>query len=254
MLVSHHSETFSTRGWHSRKNLWTNLGCENIWNLCVCFSFEAIFWNMGSGDSIRNNVGSPPMLFFGRPVKVQRTQNKSHSADGHCLTERGDNPSGTLQLLVWWKPPHVMMENWPKKKHVPPIAKTKKAFWFLIPYPLRIQRSYRKWSMYGWFTPAFTQLKWWVSIAMLNNHRVNIWRCPKMGVPPVIIHFNRIFPYKPSSYWGIYPYPGRPSSRLAGGPPQRASSSAATEDLKNQRQLQIAGVLGPWDGFEAFWK
>jgi len=89
---------------------------------------------------------------------------------------------------------------------------------------------------------------------MLNNHRVNIWRCPKMGVPPVIIHFNRIFPYKPSSYWGIYPYPGRPSSRLAGGPPQRASSSAATEDLKNQRQLQIAGVLGPWDGFEAFWK
>ena len=25
---------------------------------------------------------------------------------------------------------------------------------------------------------------------------------PEIGVPPVIIHFNRLFPDKPSSYWG----------------------------------------------------
>ena len=29
-----------------------------------------------------------------------------------------------------------------------------------------------------------------------------IWRFSKMGVDPVIIHFNRIFPDQPSSYWG----------------------------------------------------
>ena len=74
-----------------------------------------------------------------------------------------------------------------------------------------------------------------------------------MGVPPVIIHFNRIFPYKPSIFGVSIPTQAGHFAGLAGGPPQRASSSAATEDLKNQR-LQIAGVLGPWDGFEAFWK
>ena len=30
----------------------------------------------------------------------------------------------------------------------------------------------------------------------------SIWRFPKIGVPPVIIHFQGIFHYKPSSYWG----------------------------------------------------
>jgi hypothetical protein len=209
---------------------------------------------MGSGDSIRNNVGSPPMLIFGGQWRSKGPRTRAIVLmaivwqNGEItLRVRSSSWFGENHLMLWWTTDQ-------KTSIVHPSQKQKKAFWFLIPYPLGIQRSYRKWSMYGWFTPAFTQLKWWVSIAMLNNHRVNIWRCPKMGVPPVIIHFNRIFPYKPSSYWGIYPYPGRPSSRLAGGPPQRASSSAATEDLKNQRQLQIAGVLGPWDGFEAFWK
>ena len=28
------------------------------------------------------------------------------------------------------------------------------------------------------------------------------WGFPSMGVPPVLIHFDGIFPYKPTSYWG----------------------------------------------------
>ena len=38
-----------------------------------------------------------------------------------------------------------------------------------------------------------------------HTHIIPIWRFPEMGVPPVIIHFNRMFYYfyyKPSSYWG----------------------------------------------------
>ena len=36
-----------------------------------------------------------------------------------------------------------------------------------------------------------------------------MWGFPQMRVPPVIVHLNRIFPYKPSSYWGtaIYGHP-----------------------------------------------
>ena len=37
------------------------------------------------------------------------------------------------------------------------------------------------------------------------------WGVPQMGVPPVIIHSNRIFPHKPSSYWGT-PIYGTPLS------------------------------------------
>ena len=29
-----------------------------------------------------------------------------------------------------------------------------------------------------------------------------MWWFPEIGVPPVLIHFRRIFVYKPSSYWG----------------------------------------------------
>ena len=37
----------------------------------------------------------------------------------------------------------------------------------------------------------------------------DIWGFPSMGVPPVIIHFNGIFHYKPSSYGGT-PIYGNP--------------------------------------------
>ena len=32
---------------------------------------------------------------------------------------------------------------------------------------------------------------------------IGIWRCPKIGAPPIIIHFSRIFPYKPSIHFGV---------------------------------------------------
>ena len=38
---------------------------------------------------------------------------------------------------------------------------------------------------------------WW-----LESCQISIWRFPKTGVPPVIIHFNGIFLDKPSSYGG----------------------------------------------------
>ena len=40
-------------------------------------------------------------------------------------------------------------------------------------------------------------------------HWQRIWGFPEMGVPLVIIHFRRIFPSKPSSYWGT-PIIGNP--------------------------------------------
>ena len=39
---------------------------------------------------------------------------------------------------------------------------------------------------------------WW-----LESCQISIWRFPKIGVPPVIIHSNGIFLDKPSSYGGI---------------------------------------------------
>ena len=39
-------------------------------------------------------------------------------------------------------------------------------------------------------------------IIILLYFSFSIRRFPKIGVPPVIIHFNGIVHYKPSSYWG----------------------------------------------------
>ena len=36
-----------------------------------------------------------------------------------------------------------------------------------------------------------------------NHIQSSIWRFPKTGLTPVIIHFSRFFHDKPSSYWGI---------------------------------------------------
>ena len=35
---------------------------------------------------------------------------------------------------------------------------------------------------------------------------LSLWRFPEIGVPPVLIHLNGIFPYKPSSYGGTSIY------------------------------------------------
>jgi hypothetical protein len=48
----------------------------------------------------------------------------------------------------------------------------------------------------------------WVTFKVSVNLPEGIWRFPEMGVPPVIIHFSRIF-QNPSSYWGT-PISGRP--------------------------------------------
>ena len=56
-----------------------------------------------------------------------------------------------------------------------------------------------------------TPLPYWTSTVSSGDYPIDrcdvpwylaTWRFPEMGVPPVIIHFNRTFPYKPSSYLG----------------------------------------------------
>ena len=47
-----------------------------------------------------------------------------------------------------------------------------------------------------------------------------MWRFPEIGVPPVIIHFNGIFLYKPSSYWGTTIYRNPHIDYVQGGAPQ----------------------------------
>ena len=49
------------------------------------------------------------------------------------------------------------------------------------------------------------QISWRPSGADVARHGVsknNIWGFPRIGVPPVIIHFSGIFDYKPTSSWG----------------------------------------------------
>ena len=53
------------------------------------------------------------------------------------------------------------------------------------------QRDYRWWSC---CTITIHWLNEWGNIPIF----IDIWRFPEIGVPPVIIHFSRIFPYKPS--------------------------------------------------------
>ena len=52
------------------------------------------------------------------------------------------------------------------------------------------------------------QSSWWIvlslSVSIVPFHNYCIWRFPKKGVPPVIIHFSRMFHYKPTSYWGTH--------------------------------------------------
>ena len=55
---------------------------------------------------------------------------------------------------------------------------------------------------------------------MISWYSLNVsttWRFPEIGLPPVIIHFNAIFQYKPAIFWGlsIYgpPHPGLESIR-----------------------------------------
>ena len=45
---------------------------------------------------------------------------------------------------------------------------------------------------------------------MLHGSHASMWWFPNIGMPPKIIHFSRIFPYKPSSYWG---------TSISGNPP-----------------------------------
>ena len=45
-----------------------------------------------------------------------------------------------------------------------------------------------------------------VASNMAGTSSIDRWGFPEMGVPLVIIHLYRIFPYKPSSYWGTYIY------------------------------------------------
>ena len=61
-------------------------------------------------------------------------------------------------------------------------------------------------------TPIFRNNHLWTVYATI--HVFSTWRFPEIGVPLVIIHFNWIFHYEPSSYWGtsIYgnPHVGNP--------------------------------------------
>ena len=43
------------------------------------------------------------------------------------------------------------------------------------------------------------------SIVYDTQLTIHIWRFPEMGVPPVIIHSNGIFPKKNHPFWG-YPH------------------------------------------------
>ena len=50
----------------------------------------------------------------------------------------------------------------------------------------------------------------WHSDVRLVKHQSKcieqIWRFPKIGVPPVIIHFNGIFPFTKTIYFGVPPW------------------------------------------------
>ena len=62
-----------------------------------------------------------------------------------------------------------------------------------------------------------------------SPHR-HLRRCPEMGVPPVLIHFNRIFPYKPTSYGG---------TPILGPPPPLQHISKAPRSF-------VASTYFPW--------
>ena len=48
-------------------------------------------------------------------------------------------------------------------------------------------------------------VNWFLNQHSLLSGEMSTWKFPKMGVPLVIINFNRIFPYKPTSFWGYPP-------------------------------------------------
>ena len=54
----------------------------------------------------------------------------------------------------------------------------------------------------GWFTKEKSDENRWYGAGVALFQDTPIWGFSKIGVPLVIIHFNGIFPYKPSSYGG----------------------------------------------------
>ena len=85
---------------------------------------------------------------------------------------------------------------------------------------------------YSWASDQNLDLNFWMHCQALDYQRPEwfrtvqtaigilrksaaIWGFHKLGYPQ-IINFSRIFPYKPSSYWG-YPIDGNPTSLLQSG-------------------------------------
>ena len=72
-----------------------------------------------------------------------------------------------------------------------------------------------------------------------------------MGVPPVIIHFCRIFPYQPSSYWGTPHGYGNPQNmvlhrlRSAPGGGQRRHTGAPGRRRSAWMVWIVDGVVTP---------
>ena len=79
-------------------------------------------------------------------------------------------------------------------------------------------------------------------------------RFPKIGVPPVIIHFRGIFPHKPSSYWGT-PIYGKPHETPCGQIPKpylwKTALNPRRDDPSFFRKAQpypiaFAQLVGGW--------
>ena len=75
--------------------------------------------------------------------------------------------------------------------------------WSQIKYPnvFFLHRWHWALGFLGQFVPGL-ETRLGLLDVLTKTSDIDIWRFPKIGVPPVIIHFSWIFPYKPSSYWG----------------------------------------------------
>ena len=95
------------------------------------------------------------------------------------------------------------MDWWPRYCHVKslslkrgiPLDPHQQAL--LVKKPLLLARSFSAISRFHKFWKQTLATSFKIHFAYIFNR----WRCSGIGVPPVLIHFNRPFPYKPSSYW-----------------------------------------------------